>query len=303
MAEEYSLLEKTIRYLCKERKIHISLYDITNISVHIKDLVLPSAHRSKQFDFCFLAKSTHRGHMLCKKAQRLAVARAKEEKDAYFGQCHLGLSTLRLPVFWYDTMVAVIFVSNIFRPEDLEKAIEGAKRAERLTGVSADALVEKIQSTTEQTESYDEWLTAAQIVRHVILSVLEEVHYKPDTERKNRRLWSAKKNDVINAILEACNRNYAEELSIEKFAKEYYLNPNYLARLFKKEVGQTFSAYLNNLRIHKAWHMLLATDDKIVDIAYAVGYTSDAYFIRVFKKIRGVTPLQFRQQSRKSQSK
>jgi len=185
MAEEYSLLEKTIRYLCKERKIHISLYDITNISVHIKDLVLPSAHRSKQFDFCFLAKSTHRGHMLCKKAQRLAVARAKEEKDAYFGQCHLGLSTLRLPVFWYDTMVAVIFVSNIFRPEDLEKAIEGAKRAERLTGVSADALVEKIQSTTEQTESYDEWLTAAQIVRHVILSVLEEVHYKPDTERKN----------------------------------------------------------------------------------------------------------------------
>lgn len=298
MTEEYSLLEKTIEYLCAGHRFHISLYDITGISKKVRNLILPSKYRAKHFPFCIFAKSTPRGHALCKRVQHLAVARARREKEPHLGQCHLGLWSLRVPVFWYGTMVAVIFVSNICRPGTLEEAEASAEKAEKYTGIPAADILEKMKTTTERTDAPDTWLTAAEICRAVILSVLETENYKAPTERENYRLKEVKKNNILDSILEECNRNYAENLSITEFARQYYLHPDYLARLFKKEVGLTFSAYLNTLRIRKARKMLYATDDKIVDIAYSVGYTSDAYFIRMFKKVQGETPLQYRKRSR-----
>ena len=64
--------------------------------------------------------------------------------------------------------------------------------------------------------------------------------------------------------------------------------------MFKKETGMNFSDYLKKIRIDNAKNMLLNTEQTVEDISYAVGYSDIKYFSRLFKKLTGVTPTEFR---------
>ncbi|NLJ97566.1 MAG: response regulator [Clostridiales bacterium] len=91
--------------------------------------------------------------------------------------------------------------------------------------------------------------------------------------------------------------NYMDNLSLKYLSEKYYINSAYLGQIFKKQFGITFKDYLNNYRIDKACEMLLRADDKIYEIAEAVGFNNTDYFISKFVQLKGTTPLQYRLQS------
>jgi len=64
--------------------------------------------------------------------------------------------------------------------------------------------------------------------------------------------------------------------------------------MFKKETGQNFINYLTNIRIEKAKELLRSTNLKSYEIAYKVGYDNPTYFSTVFKKLTGMTPLDYK---------
>ena len=64
--------------------------------------------------------------------------------------------------------------------------------------------------------------------------------------------------------------------------------------MFKKETDMNFSEYLKKIRIDNAKNLLLNTENTVEDISYAVGYSDIKYFSRLFKKLTGVTPTEFR---------
>ena len=72
-----------------------------------------------------------------------------------------------------------------------------------------------------------------------------------------------------------------------------YDNPLYFSRVFKKETGQAFNAYVSEQRIRRA-KQLLQTKDRIIDIAGNVGFENSKYFSQVFKKRTGMTPQEYR---------
>lgn len=98
--------------------------------------------------------------------------------------------------------------------------------------------------------------------------------------------------DVEREILD----NYKDNLTLKFLSEKYYINSAYLGQIFKKHFGVSFKDYLNNYRIDKACEMLLRTDDKIYEIAEAVGFNNTDYFISKFVQLKGTTPLQFRKQ-------
>ena len=55
-------------------------------------------------------------------------------------------------------------------------------------------------------------------------------------------------NDVVREILKYLHENYYQDISLRELADQYYLNPSYLCRTFKKQVGKPFTVYLANLR-------------------------------------------------------
>ncbi|CAM4137811.1 helix-turn-helix domain-containing protein [Paenibacillus alkaliterrae] len=87
---------------------------------------------------------------------------------------------------------------------------------------------------------------------------------------------------------------YESGLSLTMMADYFELNSSYMSTFFKNYSGQNITDYLLNLRIQKTKELLLETSLTISDIAERVGYASNIGLIRVFKKVEGITPGQYR---------
>lgn len=104
------------------------------------------------------------------------------------------------------------------------------------------------------------------------------------------------KNNSLQQILKFVDDNYMSDITIQELAKRYYLNPNYLSQLFKRELGLTFTEYLTAARMRTAQDLLHTTTLSIREISENIGFKDYFYFIRRFKKETQKTPGQFRKE-------
>lgn len=88
--------------------------------------------------------------------------------------------------------------------------------------------------------------------------------------------------------------NLLKKMSLEGVAAYSGMNRTYFCLFFRKHYGMGFTDYVNTLRVDRASDLLAATDRSLTDIAAGCGFASVPYFNRIFKKIKGVTPGQFR---------
>lgn len=101
---------------------------------------------------------------------------------------------------------------------------------------------------------------------------------------------------VITGITRYLQEHVSEEISLSILSEQFHLNAQYISQLFKNEIGVGFLAYLTNIRMEKAKKLLLSTDSSISDIAEQVGYGDYRVFTKVFKKIEGMTPTQYKRE-------
>lgn len=145
----------------------------------------------------------------------------------------------------------------------------------------SDALVMSYSEKTKKSETLDEVIEvftgfAADLTNVII----------------KKRILSKEVTEAIHFI----QRNYSSNINLPHVAEYVKLSPNYLGNLFKKELQVNFIEYLNEFRIGKAKELLLGTYLKSYEIAEKVGFTENTYFSRVFKKISGMSPNEFRKQ-------
>lgn len=103
--------------------------------------------------------------------------------------------------------------------------------------------------------------------------------------------------DVIREIQMFIRQHYADNISLNSLAEQFYLHPNYLSRLFKEKTGQNFIDYLTEVRMEKVKELLKNSDQKIVEICDLTGYDNPRYFSKVFKQYTGMTPSEYRESS------
>ncbi|MDF2926333.1 MAG: hypothetical protein K0R57_5247 [Paenibacillaceae bacterium] len=100
---------------------------------------------------------------------------------------------------------------------------------------------------------------------------------------------------AVEEVLRLIHRDYRQDLGLEDLARQVYLSPNYLSRMFKKETGTSIIKYITAYRLDKARELLLKTNMKAVDIAMEVGYDNFSYFCSLFRSYYGTTPGKFRE--------
>jgi two-component system response regulator YesN len=104
--------------------------------------------------------------------------------------------------------------------------------------------------------------------------------------------------NVIKKAMEYIEQHYNEELSAQKVAEAVYLSPNYFSHIFKKIRKESFTDYLNKIRVEKAKALLSNNLYKVYEVSDMVGYSDYKYFSSVFKKIVGVSPTQYSELSK-----
>ena len=94
--------------------------------------------------------------------------------------------------------------------------------------------------------------------------------------------------------VEAHQEHQAEDLSLGEVAKAVSMSSYYFCKMFRKVAGLNFTDYLSRVRIEKSKNLLLNPNLRVSEIAYEVGFQSLTHFNRVFKRVLGQSPSEYR---------
>jgi Response regulator containing CheY-like receiver domain and AraC-type DNA-binding domain len=111
-----------------------------------------------------------------------------------------------------------------------------------------------------------------------------------DILERAKSVWNPGIRKAVDYLLE----RYAREVGVREVADLVSLNQSYFCTLFKSETGYTFSDFVTRLRLRRAKELLLTSDDRVYEIAEAVGYSTARYFAKVFREVEGLTPREYR---------
>lgn len=165
---------------------------------------------------------------------------------------------------------------------------EFGELSERLQSQFAEEILTRLRSDIQQVETLEG-------IQEILQEWFKEVYrnYVSVNETKSHRA-------MINEL-----RIYIEEhfddpdLSLKHLSDRFQISGKYASYLFKEEFEMKFVDFLVKLRVEKACRLLSASDMAVQDIALQVGYANAISFGRVFKRIMGVTPGDYRKQSGK----
>lgn len=110
-------------------------------------------------------------------------------------------------------------------------------------------------------------------------------------------------NKWVKRTVQIIEREYNRDLSLSDIAQRLSVTEQYLSKLFKKETGKNFKEYLTDIKLNKAKEYLYNTDISITSISEKVGYNNIKQFGRMFKKMEGITPVQYRELREEWESK
>mgnify|MGYP002715338833 CR=1 FL=1 len=155
---------------------------------------------------------------------------------------------------------------------------------------------------------YDEFKYAQQALRYgakdYLLKpsrasdILQKLNELADEYLQDRDMQAApgkeSKHHIVGIAIEYINEHYHEDITLQSAADHVEISASYLSTLFTQNMEHGFVDYLNTVRVNHACAYLEQSILKTYEIAFKVGFRDEKYFSKVFKKIIGVSPSEYR---------
>ncbi|MFC5651027.1 helix-turn-helix domain-containing protein [Paenibacillus solisilvae] len=186
---------------------------------------------------------------------------------------------------WFDSLASSNVPPDIIKQLVVQLMMKAAIVAGEI-GVAQEELMpaQNVHETLEQYESLEQ-------IRNFAAGILTGFIEGIRTRRSGRE-----KNKAIENIMRFIQQNYMHsDLSLNYLSGEFHLSVSHLSKMFKDYTGGNFIDYLMEIRIGKSKEKLAGSSEKIRDIAESVGYTNVNSFTRIFKKMTGLTPTEYRE--------
>jgi two-component system response regulator YesN len=106
--------------------------------------------------------------------------------------------------------------------------------------------------------------------------------------------------EAINEIMQYVREYYDQPITLKSMAQLVAMDEHYVSSLFKKKTGENLIAYLHRIRVERAQHYLQHSKLSVSMIGERVGFASDNYFIKIFKRLANLTPADYRKANAQS---
>lgn len=120
----------------------------------------------------------------------------------------------------------------------------------------------------------------------VFLSFINDITYFNDKETNE--------NEIIKNVIYYIKENFSKDINLQDVAEVSNISYHYLSKMFKNATGKGFNEFLNEVRVKRALQLLLNPELSIKEVSMSVGIPDPNYFSKVFKKISGVSPSEYK---------
>ncbi|MBE6610954.1 MAG: AraC family transcriptional regulator [Ruminococcaceae bacterium] len=125
------------------------------------------------------------------------------------------------------------------------------------------------------------------VLKSVIISMIREARIAGDQH-------GSKELTLTRSIIRYIQNHYGDEITYESLSEQFFMNPVYINRIFRKNTGSSLHSFLLNYRINMAMELLRSGSMPVKEIGPMVGFTDLPHFMKTFKKITGITPGRYR---------
>lgn len=281
----------------------------------------PVTKHSRCSDLCKIVRLHPKLGRLCEKCDSRGGLEAARMMQPYIYLCHMGIVDLAVPIIVEDQYLGAVMAGQVLLDDErgsdnLEQIIQqqygspdfperGALEEhyrklpvmtlDKVKAVSCmlfqinNYIIEEAIIKTKLSETVQKYGIPARAEAYPEGRDAAAEKEDPEADRPQYR-----RNSVITPALDYMRNNYYKKLNLSDMANMCNISPSYFSKLFRRQFRDSFSNYVNKMRVEKAAEMLKTTNTSIINISLTTGFEDCGYFIKVFKKIVGVTPTLYR---------
>jgi len=262
--------------------------DATGMPVSLRPVEswqLPHRGKKSENTFCAMMAQRSGSCAACLRMQEQLSQTAKVEAQTL--TCFSGMSDTAIPVKLGENLIGFLQTGQVFRRKPSEaQFVRVSKQLEEWgLEVGTSELHDAFFNTRVLTRrQHDAMVTLLRIFALHLSSVSNQVLVRQQNAEP----------PMITRAKEYITKNQGEALSLGQVAKAVNTSTFYFCKMFKKATGLNFTDYVSRTRIEKAKNLLLNPNLRVSEIAFEVGFQSLTHFNRVFKKIVGESPTEYR---------
>ena len=264
--------------------------DLTGLPVALQPVEtwqLPHHGKRNENPFCSLLSKKSRSCASCLQTQERLCQKAATEPQSVL--CPAGLCDSAVPVRMSDRLVGYLQIGQVFRKKPTAAQFEKVLKLTEKWGVEADRATLKkafFAGKVVSEKQHDAAIKLLTIFAQHLAMLSNQVFIQQENAEPT----------VITKARAYIQEHQTEDMNLGQVAKAVNMSSYYFCKMFKRVTGINFTDYVARVRIEKSKNLLLNPNLRVSEIAFEVGFQSLTHFNRVFKKILGQSPTDYRAQ-------
>ena len=230
-------------------------------------------------EYCSLIRSGSCGLRRCHDSDRELLQKSLEAKGLVSHRCHAGITYAAIPIFDGENLFGFIMIRQ-------SNTMNNLKPFDEVYGAVADLGIdrERLEAAYGRIFLFDRLKTestfkiATMLTRYICFENVIKAEYGSE----------------LDGVIEYIDTHYNEELTVPMLCKHFNISKTSLYNGFREHFDMSVKEYINAQRISRAEYLLKHTRYTVFDVCRMCGIDNYQYFCRLFKKLKGITPLQYR---------
>jgi len=262
--------------------------DMTGLPIALQPVEtwqLPHHGKRNENELCAMLSKKSRACAACLQVQERLCQKAADDAGSVI--CAVGLCDTAVPVRMSDRLIGFLQIGQVFRKKPTNEQFKKVEQLCEKWGLDVGREALRKAYFSGKVISQKEHDSAVKL-----LSIFAQ-----HLAMLSNQVFIQQKNSEPPVITKARNfihEHQTEELSLGQVAKAVNMSSYYFCKTFKKVVGINFTDYVARVRIEKSKNLLLNPNLRVSEIAFEVGFQSLTHFNRVFKKVLGQSPTEYR---------